>query len=427
MKKNVWIMNHYASNTFFEQGGRHYWFARELKKQGYEPVVFCCNTKHGAAENYFDRENLWHEHSTTDGIPYVFIRSTPYQGNGKQRIKNMLLFARNLCATAKQYAKNYGKPDVILASSVHPFTVWAGERIATKFGVPCICEIRDLWPESIVAYNLAKKNSPAVKTMYRLEKYLYAKADAIIFTMEGGRDYVVEQGWDKAHGGPVDLHKVHHINNGVDLELFEANKVHHTINDTDVNNSNTFKVIYTGSVRLTNHVECIIEAANAVWNKNFQNIIFLIYGQGDQLEQLRTNVKQRGINNIYFKGAINKNCVPFLLSKADVCITDLCSSELFRFGISPNKLYDYIASGKRVISGLKCNYDIVEEFGLGCTLDKTDADTIANSVINMYQMPMSEKEKYEANAMAIRNKFDYKHLTTQLIKIIEDDTINGLQ
>lgn len=41
MKKNVRILNHWSGLTFFDNGGRHYNFAKYLKPAGYEPVVFC--------------------------------------------------------------------------------------------------------------------------------------------------------------------------------------------------------------------------------------------------------------------------------------------------------------------------------------------------------------------------------------------------
>ena len=109
MRKKVWIFNHYAAEMLINEGGRHYWFAKYLKKSGYEPVVFTCNVMHFNGGNYYNSDNLWHEHSAPDGFPFVMIRSTPYQGNGKSRVKNMLVFAKNLVKTAKQYAKKHGK------------------------------------------------------------------------------------------------------------------------------------------------------------------------------------------------------------------------------------------------------------------------------------------------------------------------------
>ena len=78
--------------------------------------------------------------------------------------------------------------------------------------------------------------------LYILEKWIYKSADSIIFSMEGGKDYIIEKGWDAGHGGPVDLKKVYHINNGVDSELFDYNKNHYVIEDKDLCNSDVLRL-----------------------------------------------------------------------------------------------------------------------------------------------------------------------------------------
>ena len=172
IKKNIWIMNHYATNMFFNKGGRHYWFSKYLLKNKYSPTIFCANTRHNN-RSIVEIKKGKHEIKTTEGIPYVFVKTTPYKSNNVQRIMNMWLFYRNLFPVTREYAKIYGKPDVILASSVHPLTLVAGIKIAKRFDVPCICEVRDLWPESLVAYDVLKKSNPLLKLLYAGEKSIY--------------------------------------------------------------------------------------------------------------------------------------------------------------------------------------------------------------------------------------------------------------
>ena len=127
MKQNVWILNHYAGNMYFDRGGRHYNFAKFLKQKGYSPVVFCANSKHFSRGSFFPMETLWEMHMADEiQVPFLFIQTREYVGNGKQRILNMWEFFRNVQKTAVEYAKTQGKPDVIYASSVHPLTLWAG-------------------------------------------------------------------------------------------------------------------------------------------------------------------------------------------------------------------------------------------------------------------------------------------------------------
>ena len=297
MKTNIWILNHYASDMYFDHGGRHYNFAKFLRRAGYAPVIFGANSKHGKAERFFETDALWEEHVAEEiDTPFVFVRARTYTGNGKQRVLNMIDFYRNVKKAAKEYAAQHGRPDVIFASSVHPLTLVAGIQLAKQFGVKCVCEVRDLWPESIVVYsNRFTKDNPLIKLLYRGEKWIYKRADALVFTMEGAYDYITEQGWEK----DIPRSKVHYINNGVDLEQFDYNTEHFHVDDPDLDDPNTFKVVYTGSIRKVNNLGLLLDAAKCVTDPRVK---FLIWGDGDEREVLERRVRDAGLTNVVFKG-----------------------------------------------------------------------------------------------------------------------------
>ena len=192
MKKNIWILNHFATGMFFSKGGRHYWFAKFLKKEGYNPTIFCCNATHDL-KKWFDTDLLWIEKTADEiAVPFVIVKSSLYKGNGKDRVLNMIHFYFNVQKAAKEYAKIHAKPDVIYASSVHPLTLVAGIKLAEYYGVKCICEVRDLWPLSLVEYGYLKENSLVTKLLYAGEHWIYKKAGEIISLDIGFDDYILE-------------------------------------------------------------------------------------------------------------------------------------------------------------------------------------------------------------------------------------------
>src|SRR5690625_1270766 len=265
MKKNIWIFNHYATNHFLNEGGRHYWFAKELRKKGYNPTVFCANTRHNSDEIIKVKKGK-HIVIEKQNIPYVFVSTTKYQNNGISRVRNMISFYKNLFTVTKEYIKEYGKPDIIIASSVHPLTLVAGIKIAKKLKVPCICEVRDLWPESIVAYGTLKKESLIAKLLYKGERWIYKRADSIIMTWEGGKDYIKDQGWQN----DVDLSKVNHINNGVVLADFDSNSQRYCIEDEDLNNKDYKNIVYTGSIRKVNNLGLLLDTAKLIQSEGIE-------------------------------------------------------------------------------------------------------------------------------------------------------------
>ncbi|MGI6145772.1 MAG: glycosyltransferase family 4 protein [Peptococcia bacterium] len=419
MKKNIWIWNHYATGTFYNKGGRHYWFAENLIKNGYKPTIFCGNTQHNS-DNIINISKGKYITKTVANIPYVFVKTVAYKGNGFQRIKNIYTFYKNLFLVAKEYAQKYGKPDVILASSVHPLTLVAGIKIAKKFGVPCICEVRDLWPESLVAYGFLKRNSLIAKLLYQGEKWIYKRADKLIFTMEGGKDYIIDQGWDKGSGGPVDLDKVYHINNGVDLEVFDYNRKYNLFEDDDINKEDFFKVIYAGSIRKANNLDLIINAAKYLNEKKDRDIKFIIFGDGSEREILENKCIVENISNVIFKGKVNKKYIPYIVSKSNLNILNYSYHDIWKYGGSQNKSFEYFASGRPVLSTISMGYDIIKKFGAGISLSDQSAESIGEAIIKIKNLNRDEYKTMCNNARKAAQEYDYKVLTKRLISIIED-------
>lgn len=132
--------------------------AKYLKTQGYSPVIFCANVPFNKQE-FIDTGSDRYSVDEVDGIIYVFIKTIVAKGNGLKRVINMYLFFKNLLKVSKDFIDNGNKPDIILASSVHPLTLVAGEKIAKKIDVPCICEVRDFWPEVFFLYGIIDEKS----------------------------------------------------------------------------------------------------------------------------------------------------------------------------------------------------------------------------------------------------------------------------
>jgi len=406
-------MNHYATNMFFEKAGRHYWFAENLLENGYEPTIFCANTRHNSG-NIIAIPKGKYLRMTTENIPFVFVKTINYRGNGIQRINNMLMFAWNLFSLAKEYSRNFGKPDVILASSVHPLTLVAGIKIARKFGVPCICEIRDLWPESLVAYGLLKRSSIIAKMLYQGEKWIYKNADSIIMTWEGGKDYIRDMGWDDQ----VDLNKVEHINNGVSVEKFDRDSEKHIIKDSDLDNNELVKIVYAGSIRKVNNIGLLLDAAKIIQDQGHSQIRILIYGSGDEKEILEKRCKDENINNVIFKGQIDKKFVPSVLKKADINVLHNSSTVLDKYGQSQNKLFEYLAAGKCIVQTYSTGYSILEKYNCGICVPVQNSEEIAKALIRACTDKEQNKIMGE-NARRASYEYDFSKLTHKLINVIE--------
>ncbi len=380
---------------------------------GYEPFIFCANSKHGEKGYYFDDPSTcFIKHEDTIDVNYIFVKAREYVGNGKKRILNMLDFYNNVQKSAIDYSKKHGKPDVIYASSVHPLTLVAGIKLAKKFGIECICEVRDLWPESLIDYGMIKEKSIICKLLRIGEKYIYKRADKLIFTMEGAYDYITERKWKKS----IPRDKVFTVNNGVDLETFDFNKEQYTIDDEDLN-SDKIKIVYTGAIRKVNNVGLILDVVKQIKD---ERIVFLIWGDGDELEALKSRIDEEKISNVVFKGRVDKKYIPYITSKADYNIAHNNPSNLFRFGISFNKLFDYLAAEKPVIIDFQCNYNPCDKYNASINVETNEIEKLSHKIEKLADVDNEDRAKMGDNARkAVEEEYSYEKLAMKVSKIIE--------
>lgn len=379
---------------------------------GYNVTAFASNVYKDGSEE-IEIKNFYEE-KEYDGGKVVLVKSPAYKGNGAKRIKNMLAFALNLYRCGLEYA-NYNKPDVILASSVHPFTLVAGLKIAKRLNIPCICEVRDLWPETFVEFGMIKRTSLIAKILYMGERWIYKKADQLIFTMPGGKDYIIDKGWEKS----IDLKKVHNVNNGIDISVFNFNRDNYIIKDFDLKDKNTFKVVYAGSIRAANQVDVFVDIAAYYKEQNIKDIKFIIYGDGDHRERIEKRSQELELDNIIFKGRVDNKYIANILSSGDLNIVTDKKNNLGHYGVSWNKLFEYMASGKPTIANYDMGkYNIIEENKIGVCKEFETIEDFAKEILRIKNMNESDYNEMCHNATEAANKYKYSNLAKDVDYII---------
>ena len=409
----IWLINNYTMLPEHGPMTRQYYFAKELSAQGHEVTVFAGSHIHNSDIQLVEGERwkIWQEQP----FRWVYVHTLAYGKSRKKQVLSMFQFYRNTALAARHFRRQYGTPDVILGSSAHPLAALLAVRLGQKYHCKSIAEVRDLWPESIVVYGIAGPRNPAVIALRWLEKWIYKKADALVFTMEGAYDYILEQGWEKE----IPRSKVHYINNGVDLEQFDYNKEHFRVEDADLDDPDTFKVVYTGSVRPANNPELLIDCAEKL--RDYPEIRFLIYGGGENLDTLRQICTEKGLTNCVFKGFIPKKNIPYVLSKSNLNLLnyDLRSILVYKYGSSQNKLFDYMASGQPILSNVSIAHSLIRKYHCGRDDTLPDAETYTKAVVAFYHMDEEQRHLMGANARRAAEDFDFKKLTDKLLNIIE--------
>ncbi|WP_300411176.1 glycosyltransferase family 4 protein [Lagierella sp.] len=407
--KNIWIINHYADPPNIGKFNRHYNFAKNLIERGYSVKIFTASTIHTTQINMISNENPYKE-KVFNGVDYVFLKASSYDDNGFKRVINILqYFFKALFIPNK-----FGKPDLVIASGPHPLAWIAGYFQAKKHQAKFITETRDLWPETFVAMGKMGRNNVIAKILYGIEKWMYKKSDIILFTLPGGIDYIKRIG--------LDTSKVAYINNGIVLEDYYHNRDHFVYEDEDLSNKDNFNVVFSGAIGKANDLGRVIRAFKIIQDRGYTDIKFLIFGDKGERKELEQYVRDEKIDNVIFKGWVNKQEVPSILSQSDLQVLSLAHlPELFKYGLSPNKLFEYLGSGKPVISNVECGHDLLEKYNCGLTVKGDSEEAMAEGIIYFYNLYREKPESYLQyceNSLKASKDFDFKNLTEKLVKVI---------
>lgn len=403
----IWLIDHYAVPPKYYPLARQTTFAKHLMQMGHEVLIIAASTVHNSTLNLIEGQEEYAE-QMVDGVHYVLIKCRQYKGNGVSRFANMMEFAAKLPKVCAQLAR----PDAIVSCSMTLFACAEGLKLSKKYGCRRIAQITDLWPESIVAYDIAGPKHPVVLWLRRLEKWIYTHADAIIFSMEGAYDYILERGWEK----DVPREKVFFINNGVDLKQFDYNREYFQVDDADLQNASLFKIVYTGAIRKANNLGRLLDIAKLVRN---ERVRFLVWGDGEELESLRERQKREEIDKVCFKGRVEKKYVPYITACADMNLMHVESSPILRFGVSPNKLFDYFAAGKPILSDFACPYNPAIIYHVSDELEDLSPAGVAKEIDRMASLGGEELAGYGRRARAAAEIYEFDVLTQKLLDVIE--------
>lgn len=391
IKGSIWFINKDCAPI--EEYGTHLRTVKQaqyFQSQGYDVKVVCSAKVHNRNINHLEK-GIYKE-EIYDGVPFLFVNTLVYKKNGIKRVLAYMLFAWNVFRMKKKFVS----PNVVIHTSRIPFDYFV-YKFAKSVKAKYIVDITDLWPLEIERFGFLKPDSLILKLLYSIERKLYAKADHVVFSMEGYQDYLKGKKWDLQSGGSIDLKKTHYVNNGINLREFDKDIKQNHIPDKDLEDDRTFKVIYLGSIRQANHLDTLIDAAKELLMHN--DIRLLIYGDGPERKQLEKRVKEEHIDNVLFKQQwIELKYVPYVLSKASVNVLNYGAFSA-PYGGSMNKMMMSLASGIPIVCNIGMNYSPIREKNLGIDRVFSTSKDYANAILSIYNLP---KEEYDAMCQRTR-------------------------
>jgi glycosyltransferase involved in cell wall biosynthesis len=369
--KQLWILNHYAQHIGGAGGTRHFHLAQRLKKYGWNASIVAASFDHSSGQQRFDLSKSC-QHESIDGVPFVWLKTPPYSRNGFRRILNILAYS--IGAVRKRVWCALPKPDVVIGSSVHPMAALSALIISIRLKVPFVFEVRDLWPQTLVDMGALRNNSLITYVLRRLEIELYKRSSLIIVLMPGAVDYIARL--------RVDSNRVICIPNGVDLSLFSVSGLHET------KKADQFTLMYFGAHGRANDLANVVRAMYILQNEGYtERVLLRIIGDGPEKDSLISQSNALGIKNIRFEPPVKKSEIPTVAASADAFIFTLINCDVFRYGISPNKLFDFMAAGRPVIYCCSAANNPVAEAAAGITVPPSNPTELSNAIKRLIKMP----------------------------------------
>ena len=399
---NILLINHYAGSPEMGMEYRPYYLGREWVKLGHKVTVIAGTYSHIRKLNYdsasdFDMQNL-------GGIHYVWLKTMKYKGNGFKRLLSMFVFTIKLLLYRKRI-KNAFSPDMVIASSTYPLDNIPAYYIAKLSHAQYYYEVHDLWPLSPMELGGFPKWHPFIVLMQWAENFAYKRVDKLISMLPLTKSYMVSHG--------LSPEKWRYVPNGIVLDDWNSKEKiseEHRLLLTNLKSKEKILVGYTGTIGVANALHSFINSAELIADNR---VVLIIVGKGPEKDKLEAYVKKKKLSNVLFLPTIDKKRIPDLLDYFDMLYIGLKDQPLFRFGISPNKLIDYMMAGKPIIHAINAGNDMVKENACGITISPEDPQEIARAIVQLDQLSSEEKERMKSRA---RNYIIANHTYKELAK-----------
>lgn len=370
----IWIVNHYADPPD-GMATRSVDLARHFDISGNPTTIFASNFNHYrfGPVHRLGIGHLWRAFEE-DGVRFIWIWTPSYRGNDWRRTVNMATFAI-LALLAGLFERP--RPDVVIGVSVHPLAALAGYYLARLKRARFFFEVTDLWPQTLIDLGRLKPDALAARWLRRLERFLSGRAERIVMLLPHTDQYM------KSIGVPPE--KIVWIPNGVELSRYEQVKPY------DGAPRPPFRVMFMGGFFTSNAIDNIMEAARILKGRGRNDIEFLLIGRGTDRDAVIASARDLGLDNVHFPDPVPKSEIGRIMSDADAFIYALHDLPLYRYGVSLNKLTDYLAGGRPIIFSGRSAYDPVADIGAGYSLPPDDPQAAADAIEKLFSITPAER------------------------------------
>lgn len=402
--KTLWIMNHYAQ----EPGGTigrtgHYALAKYLREYGWNTLIIASSVEHNSGRQRLRKQESFRL-DTYDGVRFLWLRTPQYVGNGARRVLNMLSYA--VRAFCHRYSNQSVRPDLIIGTTLHPLAAFVAAKLAERYKVPFIFEVRDLWPQTLIDMGRISADGIQASLLRRLEKWLCLRASRIITVLPKASEYL------KSFG--VKAENIIWLPNGVDLRDFPS--------PPPPKEKDTFDLMYFGAHGTANGLENLLRAMEILERRVHAKPVRLrLIGDGPLKEHLIKLARTLGLKSVVFEPPVPRSLIPSVAMDADAFVFNLIDLPVFRFGISSNKLFDYMAGARPILFCSNAANNPIQEADAGVTVQPDEPKELAHAIERLLDRPRDERRRMGQNARRyVEQHYDYASMAQKLSVLLNE-------
>lgn len=377
---HVVIVNQYGLPKGAPGITRHGDLGAELVRKGHQVTVIASRF------NYLTRtirSSPIGKDETHSGVRFRWLETGGYRINDRRRLRSMLAFtARSIVAGWRLTPQ----PDVIVASSPHLLTVVSGFVLSRRHRVPLVVEVRDLWPSALVELGAIRRGGLTHRGLEFLERIAYRVADRIVIVPPHADRRVTELGTSAS--------RCVHIPNAASIDPESDGAVPSSLAAIFDAAAGHEILLYAGAQGVSNGLDVVIDALDvlrAASPSAYDRLAVILLGDGGEHDRLVALAKSRAHPRLWFHPAIDKDLVPDALRRATLLLVAFADAPVYEYGLSPNKLFDYLAMGRPVILASRLDDDPVSVHGVGRTYEPGSSTSLAHAIDDLLGVSPEER------------------------------------
>lgn len=398
---NLLLVNHYAGTPMLGMEYRPYYLAREWVRAGHRVMVLAADHSHvRALQPAAGDERI-------DGIAYRWYATPSYAGNGPRRAWNIWSFCAAVWRDTPRLVRDF-RPDVVIASSTYPMDNWVARRLARRAGALHVYEVHDLWPLSPIELSGLSRWHPFVALAQAAEDFAYRHADRVVSMLPRVHAYMASRG--------LDLGKLAIVPNGIALDDWSQPPEPLRADVAAALRGAGCVVGYAGSMGLPNALDTLLDAAAVLKHEPMR---FVLVGSGHEQARLAGRLADEGLANVTLLPPIPKAQIPAFLAAIDIAYIGWQRVPIYRFGIAPNKLMDYMMAGCVVLHSVEAGNDPVAEAGCGLTVPPQDPVAVAQGLRRLAALTAGERRAMGERGRAfVRTNHAYPVLAQRFLEAL---------